>query len=91
MSPVPRDSVTDNYLAETARMAQELGSDDFIQIPRAGWPAWDPALFGSVTHLTRAGAEKNSTELAGFLTTSKVSRLSAVRTGSRAIEPVQSQ
>ena len=67
LSPVPRDSVTDNYLAASQRMAQELASEGNSLQARDGSPAWDSALFGSVTHLTHAGAELNSAELAQYL------------------------
>lgn len=67
LSPVPSDSVTEGYLISTNRIAQELGSPGTAHVPRNGSPAWDPGLFGSVTHLTRAGAELNSSELAQYL------------------------
>ena len=66
LSPVPRDSVTDNYLDAATTMARELAMDG-VHIPRSGSPAWDADMFGSVTHLTCAGAERNSAQLAQYL------------------------
>lgn len=67
LSPVPRDSVTDQYIADSQRIAEELASDKSVRLARNGTPAWDASLFGSVTHLTRTGAERNSDELAVYL------------------------
>jgi hypothetical protein len=66
-SPVPEDSVTPHYLADAKTIADEIAKDEFIHVGRAATPAWSPGLFGSVTHLTRAGAEQNSRELAEYL------------------------
>ncbi len=66
-SPVPEDSVSPHYLADAKTIADEIAQDEFIHLGRAASPAWSPELFGSVTHLTRRGAEKNSKELAEYL------------------------
>ena len=75
LSPIPSDSVTDSNLAATNNIAQELGSGGTVQLPRSGSPAWEPALFGSVTHLTHAGAVQNSAELALYLNQRKSLRV----------------
>lgn len=67
LSPVPRDSVTDAYLNDSQQIAKDLSTAGLLDLGRAGSPAWDPTLFGSVTHLTREGAERNSAELSEFL------------------------
>lgn len=66
-SPVPDDSVSPNYLEDAKKIADEISKDEFIHVGRAASPAWSPGLFGSVTHLTRSGAEQNSKELAEYL------------------------
>ena len=66
-SPVPEDSVTPHYLADAKTIADEIAKDEFIHLGRSASPAWSPELFGSVTHLTRRGAEQNSKELAEYL------------------------
>lgn len=66
-SPVPEDSVSPRYLTDAKTIADEIAKDEFIHLGRAASPAWSPELFGSVTHLTRRGAEQNSRELARYL------------------------
>jgi hypothetical protein len=66
-SPVPDDSVSPRYLTDAKTIADEISKDQFIHLGRAASPAWSPELFGSVSHLTRRGAEQNSRELAEYL------------------------
>jgi hypothetical protein len=67
-SPSPEDAVTPAYLEAAHSFVTNMASapDAPIDVspPPAAWPA---AEFGSITHVTQAGAERNSTELAGFL------------------------
>jgi hypothetical protein len=91
LSPVPRDSVTDNYLAATADIARELAEEDAVLVPRSGSPVWDNSMFGSVTHLTRTGAEQNSAELAEYLNRHIVPRLSAARSSSKTKQHTESR
>ena len=72
LSPVPRDSVTDTYLDDSQQIAKDLATAGSLDLGRDRSPAWDPALFGSVTHLTRVGAEQNSAELAEYLKSRRI-------------------
>jgi hypothetical protein len=91
LSPVPSDSVTEEYLISTNRIAQELGFNETVHVPRSGSPAWHPALFGSVTHLTRAGATQNSQELAQFLHQQMLPGHSTAKTDSKDVRSIHKQ
>lgn len=67
-SPAPADSITERYAAEvqafTDRLRPELPG---VEFPRPTVTRWDVSRFGSVTHVTPAGAEINTRELADAL------------------------
>jgi len=69
-SPSPRDAVTPAYLEAAhgfvTKMASALEGPLIVSPPPGAWP---PDRFGSITHVTQAGAERNSSDLAEFLAT----------------------
>ncbi len=67
-SPAPADSISEQYAAGvetfTARVRASLPG---VPFPRPTVPRWEPARFGSVTHVTPTAAEANTRELAAAL------------------------
>lgn len=61
-SPSPSDAVSTKYLDAARQFGDRISAETGIFVPRPP-PAWDPALFGTVTHVNLAGADRNSNEL----------------------------
>jgi hypothetical protein len=63
-SPAPADSVTERYAAEVQSFTDRLRTAiPHAEFPRPTVPRWEPSRFGSLTHVTPAGAEINTREL----------------------------
>lgn len=63
-SPSPVDAVAPAYLNAAHAAAQGLARElPWLRIPQNAPPAWEPALFGSVTHVKKDGATRNSRQL----------------------------
>ena len=63
-SPSPVDAVDPAYLKDAHAAARALQRElPWLRIPQREPPAWEPSLFGSVTHVKKDGATRNSRQL----------------------------